>query len=466
MPQKPKSAGILSTGTEILQGLYPDTNAQWLSTRLGAMGIESVRHVAAPDDPNDVADGLRYLSERCDVVIMSGGLGPTADDLTRDAVCEVFGSRLVEDAEAWQMIRRRFAHRDVLPPKSNRVQCMVPEDARVMQNEWGTAPGFVLEATLGPRPVWFAALPGPPGELQPMFEKHMAAELTQRFGAGRVLLTRVLHTYGVSESALNDRLGGLFSDLRGDANRRLAYLAKHARVDLRVTTQGRDGREARRRMGPLVARVRRRVPAGHIYGSDDETLESVVGRLLRKQGLRLATAESCTGGLVAKRLTDVAGSSEFLLEGWVTYTNEAKRKRLGVRKATLDRFGAVSSETAREMARGALERSGADMAVALTGIAGPGGGTPEKPVGTVWYGFAWRSALRDLATTRNLDPELDIREYGDTLVATCTSCLPSSREVVRSFSSHRALDLVRRLTLGLPLSIGVGERRPSDGGKP
>jgi nicotinamide-nucleotide amidase len=433
----PTPAGILSTGTEILQGLYADTNAQWLSERLGEAGLEVVRHVAAPDDARAVADALNYLAGVCRVVVITGGLGPTEDDLTRQAVAEFFGRPLVEDARAWRMIEERWGKRGSPPPRSNRVQCLVPEGARVLYNRWGTAAGFIVERGRGGNGLWFAAMPGPPREMQPMYRAYLEKELAKRFGGGLIARAVTLHTFGVSESFLNGLLRPLFDETREDPYRTLAFLAGEARVDVRVTCSGRTRAELRRRLDPLVARARRRAPRGCMYGRDADTLESVVGRLLRRQGLKLAVAESCTGGLVAKRLTDVPGSSEFLIEGLVAYSDEAKRARLGVSAATLRRHGAVSAEVAQEMALGALRHSGADIAVSVTGIAGPGGGTREKPVGLVYYGLARRERT----------------EAGGVSVATFRTCFPSGRDLVRLFASHRALDLIRRRLLGLPLEL-------------
>ena len=440
----PTTAGILSTGSEILEGLYADTNAQWLSQQLTSMGLRVRRHVAAPDRAEDVADALAYLVGQCDVVIMSGGLGPTEDDLTRQAVSRVFGVGLTEDKRAWQMIEKRFVHRGTKPPESNRVQCMIPDGARVLYNQWGTAPGFVIEGrkalAVADRDVWFAALPGPPREMRPMFEHYLVDEFRERFGGGLATRITTIHTFGISESALNEMLRDMFDAMRGHDREALALLAGEARVDVRLVVRGDDPKSVSKRTAALSQKVRRRIPVDCIYGRNDETLESVVGRLMRSKGLTLAIAESCTGGLVAKRLTDIAGSSEFLKECCVTYSNDAKRARLGVNEATLKAHGAVSEETAREMARGMLESSGADVAVSVTGVAGPGGGTPEKPVGTVWYGLAWH-------------PKRVSGKGRGIAVATARTGFRSGRDLVRAFASHRALDLVRRCVEGLDLDI-------------
>jgi nicotinamide-nucleotide amidase len=526
------TAAILSTGTEILQGHYADTNAQWLSAKLTTLGITVQRHVAAPDRPDDIADALAYLVERHDLVIMTGGLGPTEDDLTRQAVCKVFGTELAEDDRAWKMIVDRFALRGSPPPESNRVQCLIPKSARTLYNLWGTAPGFVIETPgfLGAmepcssrrgakegasmacalqdekhgisrgtsRCRLFAALPGPPRENRPMFEKYLEKLLARRFGGGLLARITTLHTFGISESALNDCLRPLFEEIGDAPDRVLAFLAGEARVDVRLTVRAATRRALAAAERPLLTRIRRLLPRDCIYGRNDDTLESVASALLRRRGLKLAVAESCTGGLIAKRLTDLAGSSDVLLEGWVTYSNTAKRRRLGVRAATLRRHGAVSSETAREMAVGALRKSGADVAVAVTGIAGPSGGTPEKPVGLVWYGLAWRSPLHSPSAKEGkagvgsreksrMGSSVGSHEAGQEgsqagcqagsqalqaascagsragsqaehprralRVETFRTCFPSGREMVRLFASHRALDLVRRLLLDLPLEV-------------
>jgi nicotinamide-nucleotide amidase len=449
-------AGILSTGTEILQGLYADTNAQWLGARLTENGISVRRVVAAPDRADDVADAIDYLTRECEIIIMSGGLGPTEDDLTRQAVCKIFGTKLRDDPKAWDMIVERFRMRGRDVPASNRVQCLIPEGARALYNKWGTAPGFVLnhKVVATGRVVYFVALPGPPRENHPMYEEYLAKEIHERFGQYSRTKIRTLHSFGISESALNETLRPLFEET-ADSDVTLAFLAGEARVDIRVTVRSDSEEERDRLMREYVGKIRRRLPKGTIFGADAESLELVVNRLLRKQGKTIALAESCTGGLVAKRLTDIPGSSEVFLEGWVVYSNEAKMKRLGVRKSALDKHGAVSPEVAQEMALGALKNSGADLAIAVTGIAGPGGGSAEKPVGLVWYGVAWkeRPVMQSKSAERGAGAGRATTKsplYG---VACCRTCFTSVRELVRTFAAHRALDLARRKLLDLPLEI-------------
>jgi len=420
-------AGILSTGTEILQGLYPDTNAQWLSERFHAMGLQVLRHMAAPDNAEDVADGISFLLDRCDVIVMTGGLGPTEDDLTRDAVARVFGTSLAEDTKAWRMIEKRWTFRGSPPPPSNRVQCLIPKGALTLYNHWGTAPGFLLKTNR----AWFVALPGPPREMRPMFLRFVEGRIRDRFAKESHSRLLTLHTVGCSESSLNDSLRSLFEELREDSRSTLAFLAGMARVDIRIHVQGDTPEQARSKLDHLRRKIVRRIPKESVYGRDEDTLESVVSKLLRKKGLTLATAESCTGGLVAKRITDLPGSSDVFRQGWVVYSNDSKKSCLGVSSKMIEKYGAASSQVARQMALGALKRSHAQVAVALTGIAGPGGGTEKKPVGLVYYGLAWR-----------------FQEADPVQLYTTDTCVPSTREVVRLFSSHYALDLIRRLLLG------------------
>ncbi len=440
MPQ----AAILSTGTEILQGLYPDTNAQWLSARLAEFGIDVTAHMAAPDQPHHVAEAIRHLLSRVDLVIMTGGLGPTEDDLNRNAIAEVFNCELKENKAAWRRIEKRFAMRSKdEPPRSNRVQCLIPDIATVMQNDWGTAPGFVIESERGT----LVAMPGPPRENRPMFDKYVAKIISKKFSGGRSSRVRTLHTFGISESKLNDMLHPLFAEYNDSDDARIAFLAGQARVDIRLTAFGNGKQSINRRLTSLINKVKRRLPSDHLYGTDGDTLESVLLGLMAKRGLTLSLAESCTGGLIAKRLTDIAGSSAVLKESAVTYSNEAKMKRLGVRRETLEKHGAVSPQVARQMALGSLKSSASDIAVAVTGIAGPGGGSKEKPVGLVYYAIAWRT--ESMPETRFDEAE----KVGKNHVATTSTCFSSGREIVRLFASHRALDLPRRLLKNLPLFL-------------
>jgi nicotinamide-nucleotide amidase len=409
---------VVSTGTEILQGLYADTNARYLAEQLTLLGMEVVSAAAAPDDEAQVEAALRFAAANADLVICTGGLGPTEDDVNRGAFSRVFGVRLVHNEAAAERMRARFAARGREMPDRNLVQALVPEGATVLQNDWGTAPGFHLPAG-GGRAAALIALPGPPKEMIPMFEARVLPILREGAGAeGAFVRTRTIHSFGVPESDLNEKVRELF---RRDPAVKFTILAKGYGVDFRVTARA----QTEARMNELIAAfeedVRRRVGERDIYGADDDTMASSTAALLRERGVTIATAESCTGGLVAKLLTDIAGSSAYMVGGVVAYANAAKVGLLGVRPETLARHGAVSAETAEEMALGARRAAGADIGVSLTGIAGPDGGTPEKPVGLVFIGIA--TPARSFAVR---------------------SVFLGDREQVRTLAALAALNLVRR----------------------
>jgi nicotinamide-nucleotide amidase len=385
------TAAVISTGTELLQGLYADTNARWLAEQLCAEGIEVRLIAAAPDDPTELETLLQYAVSRADLIVCSGGLGPTADDVNRDVFAKVFGVKLVCDEHAEVMMRERFRRRGRTMPESNLVQALVPEGATVLYNDWGTAPGFFIpprDAGTGDKQrvsCALLALPGPPRELYPMFRERALPALRPYLRSNRYVITRVLHTFGAPESELGQYVHELFATKPDYA---YTMLAKPHGVDIRIVVRAESREAALQRLAELENETRRRVPAQLIYGVDDESLPAVVARMLTERKATLATAESCTGGLVAKLLTDISGSSAFFLEGFVTYSNEAKIQLLGVSSDTIARVGAVSEETAREMAAGARRVAGSDYALALTGIAGPTGGTTEKPVGLTYIALA------------------------------------------------------------------------------
>ena len=412
---------VVSTGTEILQGLYADTNARHLAEQLTLLGMEVVSTAAAPDDEAQVEAALRFAAAHADLVICTGGLGPTEDDVNRGAFARVFGVRLVHDEAAAERMRARFAARGRTMPDRNLVQALVPEGAVVFQNDWGTAPGFYLPVGDG-RAAALIALPGPPKEMIPMFARSALPILRGLAGAGGAFVrTRTIHTFGVPESDLNERVRELF---RSDPAVKFTILAKGYGVDFRVTARAAGEAEMNRLIAAHEDEVRRRVGERDIYGADDDTMASATVGLLLKRGMTIATAESCTGGLVAKLLTDIAGSSATMLGGVVAYANAAKVALLGVREETLARHGAVSAEVAEEMAQGARRVTGADIGVSLTGVAGPGGGTPDKPVGLVYIGLA--TPQRSFATRTQF--------LGD-------------RDQVRTLAALAALNLVRREAL-------------------
>ncbi len=418
---------IIATGTEILQGESSDRNSPWLSARLLELGLSTARHMALPDHAGLLRAGLAEAAREADLVITTGGLGPTGDDLNRQLIAELWDSPLVQNEEALERIRERFRRRGREMSPSNVIQSHVPAAGKILQNDHGTAAGFYLEPTAsGPRAA-ILALPGPPREMQPMFDGEPLRWISARFAGGRGRpRTLTLHTIGLPESQIDDQVRELFES---DPRVIFALLARPANVDIRMTFFGRDDYEAARLEIEWRERVLKLVGESYIFGENIDTLESVVGRLLRERGQTLATAESCTAGLLAARLTDAEGTSAFFAEGLVTYSNEAKQARLGVDRELLARHGAVSPEVAMAMAQGARATAGADWGIGITGIAGPGGGSPEKPVGLVYFGLAGPEL-----------PALAIRQL-----------FSGDRAHVRYHATQTALELLRRALLGLPL---------------
>lgn len=420
-----RRAAIVSTGSEILQGLYADTNARLLAEHLSALGIGVTAVAAAPDDPAQFEATLRFAASQSDLVVVSGGLGPTEDDVNRDVFARVFGAPLVLDPTAVEKMRARFAARGRTMNERNIVQAMVPAGCTVFQNEWGTAPGYFLPPAAergvsepGVPAAGLIALPGPPREMAPMLEACALPILRGRAAGEAFVLTRTVHTFGVPESDLNEQTRDLF---RSHPDVTYTILAKGYGVDFRITARAATRGEAEALVNRFDATTRERVGRECVVGADGDTMASVVGAMLRARGATVCTAESCTGGLVAKLLTDIPGSSAYLVQGAVTYANEAKVRMLGVGRDTLAAHGAVSAEVAREMAAGARASAGTDYALALTGIAGPDGGTPEKPVGLVFLALAAADGVRVVRQVW----------LGD-------------REQIRTWAALAALDLLRK----------------------
>lgn len=416
---------IVSTGTEILQGHYADTNAQWISQQLFGMGLRVDRHMAIPDDHDLLFEELDNACKRCDLIIMTGGLGPTADDMNRYSVAKVFGVELFEDQASLDFIKLLFESRKRVMPPSNAVQAQFPGGATILQNKRGTAPGFFIE----PKPeselrASLLAMPGPPREMRPMFMEAAAPIILEKFAGGRrVMRTLTIHTVGVAESHINDRMADLFDS---DPNVGVALLAGRWRVDVRLTLQGDSDEENKANEERWIDLICERIGEENIFGLDEVDLQMAVGKLLADRGETLTLAESCTGGLISKQITDVAGSSAYFLEGFVTYTDEAKERSLGVPKDLLVQYGAVSAEVAEAMAEGAQSATGSDWALSITGIAGPGGGSEEKPVGLVYFGLAAPDGQ-----------VMHRRILG----------LGGDRSGIREFSAVTALDFLRRAIL-------------------
>lgn len=382
MAKAHRTAAILSVGDELTLGQKLDTNSQWVAQRLADAGVLVAIKMTVPDDLGAIAARFRELSRAHDVVISTGGLGPTLDDLTRGALAEAMGEGLVEDAVALAEIRAWFAGAGRVMAEANRVQALRPVSAVCLSNEMGTAPG--LGAVCGGADVF--CLPGPPREMRPMFERCVAPALRP----DRVVVTRVLQTVGLGESAIADLLGGLMDRGR---NPLVGTTASGGVVSCRLRYEGTDRVEAERLLNETDDLVRERIGAS-VFAEGERSLAETVLGLLRRRGERVATVESCTGGLIGQMLTDVPGAADAYVGGWVTYTNEMKMREVGVEPAVFAAHGAVSEACCRAMAEGGLARSGADYALAVTGVAGPSGGSEEKPVGTVWVGLASRAGTR------------------------------------------------------------------------
>ncbi|HXF82166.1 MAG TPA: competence/damage-inducible protein A [bacterium] len=370
-------AEIISVGTELLLGQIVDTNAAYLAQELADLGIDVYFKQTVGDNIARVQDAVRLALSRADVVLITGGLGPTEDDLTVEAVAGVVGDDLVRNEEVADHVRRFFESRGRVPPESVYKQALVPRRARIIPNRRGTAPGIHLE-TDG-RMIFI--MPGVPYEMRGMMTDYVVPYLRERAGGERIG-SLVLRVTGEGESAVEARIKDL---IHGTAPT-IAPYAKLGEVHLRITAKG-PPEDVAAQLARGEALVRERL-GDLVYGVNDQTLEEVVGGLLTGRGRTLAVAESCTGGLLAQRITSVPGSSAYFLEGIVAYSNRSKIARLGVAPELLDRHGAVSGEVAEAMAAGARQRAEADLALAITGIAGPSGGTPDKPVGLVYIALA------------------------------------------------------------------------------
>ncbi len=389
---------LVNTGTELLLGRVLNTHQQWLGARMAAQGWPITHQSTVPDTGHDIERALRAELAQGGVILTTGGLGPTSDDLTRQHLAALLKLPLREDAEVARAIHARFdRHQRPMPP-SALVQALVPEGAAVLHNAQGTAPGLAM--ALGARPAiatsWLIMLPGPPRELRPMFDEQVIPWLHGHLPRQSPPLSLTLRTTGMGESRVEAAIAEMLTPLLA-AGLEVGYCAHSAGVDVRLCASGPEAAATVNSAGLLV----RGALAAHIYGAEDETLEEVVVRRLAQSGQSLAVAESCTGGLLAHRITNVPGASAVLVAGVVAYSNQAKCSLLGVRAETLSAHGAVSQAVACEMATGVRERNGADFGLATTGIAGPGGGSADKPVGTVLIALA---SARGVKAERQFNP--------------------------------------------------------------
>lgn len=385
---KIQRVAIMSTGSEILQGQYADSNARYIAERLTLAGVKIVAIAAAPDDASAIERVARFCADQADLVICTGGLGPTRDDLNRFVFEKLFGAPLKRDEQAVESMRQRFRARgDGEMPVANKVQALLPEGCVPFYNRWGTAPGFLVypSAEASIKNCGLLALPGPPGEMIPMLETLALPALKTHLPTSAVTGIRTVHTFGQPESYVGMMVADMFCSIPGIV---FSILAKPHGVDLRICATTHSEAELSFRLDSLESEIRQRLGDDCIYGLNDTTMAAAVGDLLKAHSAWVTTAESCTGGLVAQLLTAVEGSSAYVGECHVTYSNDAKMRILGVRPETLEHHGAVSAECAVEMAEGARRVSGADYAISVTGIAGPGGGSDAKPVGLVYISVA------------------------------------------------------------------------------
>ena len=402
-------AEIITIGDEILIGQVINSNAAWIAEQLHRAGVDVVRMETVADRRDEIRKSIERAWEEAELVITTGGLGPTHDDITRESLAEAFGVQLRLREDARRMVVRWYQERgrgNALPPTVD-VLAAVPEGFEVLPNRIGTAPGYYKLEKNRTQARIFAAMPGVPAEMEVMLREELLPLIKQHRDLYHVR-SRVLLTTGIGETSLQETI---FDIVPEDDNDRLwlAYLPSAGSVRLRLTAAGDDPADINAALDRLESALRERL-GDHIYGAGDDLLEAAVGRLLRAKGLTIAAAESCTGGAVANRISDISGSSSYFFGGIVAYSNNVKMHALGVDAAALDDDGAVSQTVALQMARGVRERLGADIGVSTTGIAGPTGGTPEKPVGTVWIAYTGpdgeQAVLLHLGHHRGLNKEL------------------------------------------------------------
>lgn len=371
------NAEIIAVGTEILLGDIVNTNAQFLSKKLAQMGISVYHQSVVGDNSDRLKEELNESFKRSDIVITTGGLGPTKDDLTKEIGAEYFNKEMILNEESLETIKNYFKKLGRKLSKNNEKQAYFPKGSIILPNNFGTAPGCIIEENN----KYLIMLPGPPREIIPMFEQHVVPYF-KKFNEG-VLISKVLKICGMGESQVVTEINHL---IENQTNPTVAPYAKENEVTLRLTAKASNEEDALSLIAPLEKEIKD-ILGDNIYGTDSDTLEGVIGNFLIENNLSIATAESCTGGLLCGRLVNYPGISKCLVEGIVTYSNDSKMNRIGVKKETLENFGAVSEETALEMAKGVAKTSGADIGISTTGIAGPSGGTDEKPVGLVYIGY-------------------------------------------------------------------------------
>lgn len=382
---------LISVGTEILLGDILNTDAQYLSIELAKLGISVIHQSTVGDNRERLLAQLDEAAKRSDIIILSGGLGPTPDDLTKEVCCEFFGKEMFLHEPTVEKIKEYFRSKGIEMAQNNLKQAMLPKDCVIFPNDNGTAPGMAIEKD----GVHILVLPGPPRELKPMFQNCAVPYLMQF--SDRIIVSHNIRTFGIGESSMAERVNDLF-----DAqNPTVAPYAKDGEALLRVTAMAKTKEDAESLCEPIIEEIKKRLDA-YVYGVDYNCIEEAVVGMLKEHHLKVATAESCTGGLIAKRITDVPGASEVFECGIISYANGIKHKVLGVSEDDLNKYGAVSEPVAKQMAQGALKVSGADIAVSVTGIAGPDSDLTDKPVGLVYIGLADKENVwvREIRTSR------------------------------------------------------------------
>jgi len=417
---------VLSIGDELVLGQTVDTNSAWISQQLTRRGVGTLLHLTVADELGAIRDAIHWAAKQVDGLIITGGLGPTDDDVTREALAAAMGGDLIEDADSVERIRGFFRQRGRVMPDRNRCQALHPRGSRVIPNDHGTAPGIVGEID----GAWFIVMPGVPTEMRQMFKAAVLPRITEAGGSGRTILTTTLHTFGKGESTIAEMLGDLTAR---DRNPLIGTTVSDGIVSIRIRSEADDLDAAESALETAITDVKQAV-GPVLFGMDEQTLADVVHELLENSEQTIVTAESCTGGLVGKLLTDPPGASRTFAGGWVTYSNQMKVACVGVSLRELSEHGAVSESVAREMASGALLRSHADLAISTTGIAGPTGGSDGKPVGLVWVGLAGRVEQGEAVWTEA------IRLH-----------LPGDRAAVRDRTAKAALQLLRLHLLDVPL---------------
>ncbi len=377
-------AEIVSIGDELLIGQVVNSNAAYIANQLNSVGVFVDTMTTVGDSEPAILESFKKALAAHDVVTVTGGLGPTHDDITRAAVCKFFGTELIANQEALENIKQRFARRNIALIKRNEDQALVPRECTVIQNHYGTAPGYLFENN----GKYFIVMPGVPGEMKGMMDEFVIPYFAKK-GTGTSILHRTLKTTGIAESLLAEHIGDVRALFAEDSGITLAYLPSAMGVRLRITVRASSRAEAERRVHDVESKLRSKAER-YIYGTDTEELEGILGKILTDRKLTVSVAESCTGGLIADRLTNVSGSSNYFERGVITYSNDSKIAELGVPSSHIELHGAVSREVAEAMAFGIRSKSNTNIGLSTTGIAGPTGGTAEKPVGLLWIGFSDR----------------------------------------------------------------------------